>query len=92
MERENITIDKKLLRDILRGERRIEYTLIYDNIISSDPEDGGADHEVVIRRNYDRKFFRLYYTDWDMTYNFHRDFPEKLTEVFPKQITKTIYQ
>ena len=92
MKREKITINKRLLRSILYEEHKENYVLMYDKITGSDPEDGGADHEAVIKRKEDGKFFRVHYTDWDMDYNFERDFPETLTEVFPRQRTTTVYE
>lgn len=91
-EKERIVIDRHTLRDIIYGEKEKDYKLIHDKITSSDPEDGGADHEVVINRKSDNKFFTFYYSDWDMDYNFERDFPENLVEVYPKKVTITIYE
>lgn len=91
MEREIIRIDKIILLDIIREDNEEEFTLVENKITSSDPEDGGADHNVVIKRLSDQKYFRVFYTDWDMDYNFNRDFPEELTEVFPREVITTIY-
>lgn len=72
----------------------IEYVLCENEIVSSDPEDGGADHVVVFKRitKEGEKYFRFLYSDWDMDYNFDSDFPEDAVEVFPKVITKTIFE
>lgn len=90
--REQITIPKERLRDIINEEEDNEYELVEDKIVSSDDEDGGADHVLIIKRIVDEKFFRLRYTDWDMRHNFRRDFPERLGEVFPRPITKFVYE
>lgn len=92
MEREIIIVHKYLLRDVIRGDGSDEFVLIKDTITSSDPEDGGADHTLIIQRLSDKKYFRLYYSDWDLDYNFTDDFPEELIEVFPRQIMTTIYE
>lgn len=68
------------------------FVCVKDEITSSDPEDGGADHDCVIKRLSDNKFFEFIYCDWDMDYNFDRDFPENLKEVFPKDIVVTVYE
>ena len=98
-ERETVTLTKEVLRDIVRqwGSKNttyegIEYSLIEDEITSSDYEDGGADHTVIFKRMSDNKYFSFDYTDWDMEHNFHRDFPNSATEVFPRTITKIIFE
>ena len=96
--REVITIPKRRLRSIIHewdedeGEEETEFELVEDRITSSDDEDGGADHTVVIKRILDEKYFSFSYTDWDMNHNFDRDFPDRLREVFPRPITKIIYE
>lgn len=99
MEREQLTLTQEVLSDIAGtwGSKKIthdgiEYSLTENIITGSDPEDGGADHEVVFKRVSDGKYFKFYYTDWDMDYNFDRDFPNSATEVFPKTITKIVFQ
>ncbi len=86
-------LDKNKTREIIYGDSPDNtYTLVKDEITSSDPEDGGADHTLIIKRNADNKYFRLYYSDWDMQYNFERDFPENFKEVVPKTKTITVYE
>ena len=95
IKRENVTIPKGILRSILRSygsKENYKWVLIEDIITSSDTEDGGADHDVVMQRISDGKYFAFCYTDWDMDYNFERDFPEEVSEVFPIQVTKTEYK
>lgn len=100
MKRETIKIDKEILQMIIFNDSSkmkklkipIEYEMIENKITSADTEDGGADHTVVIKRLSDDKYFSVDYSDWDMEYNFDRDFPETLSEVFPKQITITIFE
>lgn len=67
MKREKITINKRLLRSILFEDHKENYVLIFDKITGSDPEDGGADHDAVIKRKEDGKFFKVSYTDWDVS-------------------------
>ena len=90
--REVIHIDKEYLVEILNQYDESEYVLVRAEITGSDPEDGGADNYAVIQRRSDDKCFSVTYTDWDRYYNFDRDFPEDLIEVFPKQVTVTIYE
>ncbi len=84
------TYEMKKMGILVNGVR--EYSVVEDKITSADAEDGGATHEAIIKRTSDNKYFKLEYTDWDMDYNFESDFPEKLTEVFPKQVTITIFE
>ena len=42
------------------------FVLIEDEIVSSDPEDGGADHEIIIKEVKTGKFFKYFYSDWDI--------------------------
>ena len=91
--REKIHIDKNKLRDILYSRKPLfGFMLVDDTITSADEEDGGAYHDVIIKRIEDDKFFKLQYCNWDIDHNFDSDFPEHLTEVFPKQITITKYE
>lgn len=95
LKREEIHIDRNVLREIIYDiwfSKKADYKIIENKIVSSDLEDGGADHEVVIERIVDNKFFYFEYSDWDMDYNFERDFPENLKEVFPKEKTVIIYE
>ena len=45
MKRETINLDADIIQDILYNDSK-EYIVIEDDIISSDPEDGGSDHDV----------------------------------------------
>lgn len=94
--REKIHIDKEELKEIIfnrnfNANPVYGFILIEDNITSADEEDGGAYHDIILKRVVDDKFFKLQYCNWDIDYNFESDFPENLTEVFPKQITITKY-
>ena len=98
-ERENLILTQDTLRDIVQtwGDKKItheniEYSLVEDEITSSDYEDGGADHSVVFKRLSDDKYFAFDYTDWDLEHNYHRDFPNSATEVFARTITKIIFE
>jgi len=97
-ERETITLPQEALSEIARQwgkpleHEGISYKLEDNEITSSDPEDGGADHIVIFKRESDDKYFRFYYSDWDMDYNFPRDFPDSAEEVFPRSITAIIFE
>jgi hypothetical protein len=78
------------------------FIVVEDKITSSDAEDGGADHDIIIKELATDKFFKGGYTDWDMD---NTDYDEEddeigdrcdlntsLIQVFPKQVTVTIYE
>ena len=83
-------------------DEKTNYKIIKDKITSSDPEDGGADHDLIIQNKNSNKFYYVHYTDWDVDYNF--DFDEdtgecsccdielELKEVFPKKKTFIVYE
>jgi len=94
--REKIELDKDVARELTskwRSKNAIhEYEHVQNIITSSDPEDGGADHILIIKRLSDGKYFRKYYTDWDIDYNYDRDWDGCFEEVFPRQITTTVFE
>ena len=97
MSREKLTLTQKHLADIApqsswRKQEGLEFILVENVITGSDTEDGGADHEVVFSRTLDGKYFKFAYSDWDMDYNFERDFPTTATEVFPKTVSTIIFE
>jgi len=88
---------------LVYSENEVEgFRIIEDNIISSDSEDGGADHEYVIQEISTGKSYAGSYSDWDCdntdydeetnTCDGRVDFDCNLTEVKPKQITVTVYE
>ncbi len=90
------------LYNLLINQNYSKYGIAEDVIISSDPEDGGADHCCIIQEVESLKFYRLYYSDWDIQYNFEInentneitrcDIDCELEEVFPIQKTITVYE
>lgn len=91
MKRESIQIDKNLLKKLIFNAVRTheEYELIESKIHSCDEEDGGGWYTVIIKRKSDNKYFSMEYCDWDIKNNELGGF---LEEVFPKQVTITIYE
>jgi hypothetical protein len=85
-----------------RNDKLTNFKIIKDEITSSDPEDGGAEHEAVIQDKTTLKYYELNYSDWDTDYNFEFDEETEicercdislnLREVFPKQKTITVYE
>jgi len=79
-----------------------DYKFIQDTILFSDSEDGGAHHEAIIQDLSTGKYYKGYYCDWDIEYNFEYDeetgevyrcdFNNDLQEVFPKQVTTTKFE
>lgn len=106
LKREWIKIPKEVLKHLLYdnvfyeeededGSQQLildHYTLIESKCTGADDEDGGGDYDVVIQRVSDEKFFQFHYSNWDIQYNFERDFAEDLYEVYPKRKTITIYE
>ena len=61
-------------------------------LVSSDHESGGAYRILIIQNKLDNKFYSIEYCDWDIDNNDLINYTDTdLVEVFPKQITKTIY-
>lgn len=92
--REIIELTKEILLPLSYDDGDGEdYIYIENEIASADEEDGGAEHDLIIQRISDGKFFSLNYTDWDMSFNYNNKPSEtmRLRECFPKTITKTIY-
>lgn len=96
-------IDENILYKLYREQgyyKGVDFKVIQDEITSSDFEDGGSDHEIVIQDLSTSKFYKGYYTDWDIDFNFEYkngevmrcDFDNDLNEVFPEQITITVYR
>lgn len=84
-EENNIIIDEQELN---------KYEFIEEKIRNVDEYDGGADYEAIIKRKSDDRFYKLTYQEWDIDWEKgdFNNFPEELIEVYPKQITKTIYE
>lgn len=104
MKREVLELNKYTLACIMEwgqeedaGENQAleskDFELIEDTILSSDPDDGGYDAEAIIRRISDNKFFKLKYQEWDFNWEYGHfdDYEPELIEVFPKNITKIVY-
>lgn len=97
-------IDESVLYRLLCGDSNPEdgFTIIEDLIISSDMEDGGADHVYVIKENATGNFFQGGYSDWDIDntdYDWDNevvsgrcDLVTNLRQVYPEQVTKTVYR
>jgi hypothetical protein len=78
------------------------FVVIEDKITSSDAEDGGAEHDIVIKELSTCRFFKGSYSDWDIDNTDYDEEEDKigdrcdlntnLTEVFSKQVTVTIYE
>ena len=93
MKREIVVLGNELLAELTsKYNKNTEYKHISNIITGADAEDGGADHVVVFERLADNKFFQFLYTDWDLEHNFEDDFPDRATEVFPRQVMITVYE
>jgi hypothetical protein len=99
MKREQIELDKDFVHENLTyGTGRYyehngdEYQVIENKITSADSEDGGGWHTLVIQRKSDQRFFRKYYCDWDIEYNFDRDFDGTFSETIAKEKTILVFE
>ena len=78
------------------------FEVVEDKIISSDPEDGGADHDYVLKEVSTGKFYAGSYSDWDIENTDYDedddecgdrvDFNCNLVEVFPEEVTTIVYK
>jgi len=78
------------------------FVFVEDTITGADDEDGGADHDLIIKEVKTGKFYALSYTDWDMDntdwdedeekVGERCDLPDEMTEVKPKKKTITVYE
>jgi len=75
-------------------EEANNYKLISETIDQHDEYDGGSYYTTIIHRLSDNKYFKTSYNDWD--YDWEKgdfdNFEPEFTEVFPKTITKVIYE
>ena len=88
MEREIIKVPEDL-RNEFSGTHDVEfnsevYSFIEDILVLGD----GECHDLIWKRESDRRYFRFGYQYYD--YNYY--YQENLEEVFPEQIIKTIYK
>ncbi len=104
MERKQLNINPATLY-VLLGYGNSEcdgFELINDEITHSDPEDGGADHDYVIKEVSTGDFYKGSYTDWDIENtdydedehlcNDRVDFNCNLTQVFPEKVEVIQYK
>lgn len=87
-------IDRKKLYEIYRAKtwyKGTDYKVMEDTIYASDPEDGGADHTIIIKDLSTDKYYEGDYTDWDLD-NLGEDLEEELIEVFPVEKTIIVYE
>lgn len=104
MKRKILDIDPVILYKMFAmGNNDVSgYSVVEDRITSSDPEDGGADHDYVIQDTSTGEFYSGSYSDWDIDNTEYdeeddvigdrNDFGTRLTQVFPRQVTITVYE
>ena len=91
-----LTQDREKLELILNDNsaaedqlKEMSFTLVKYTQIYFDSEKGYTGNEIVIQRKSDGKYFKGEYGDWGHgIYEYYNDWKE----VFPKQITTTIYE
>jgi len=73
-----LKLNEKVLYDLIWGDYQgKKFRIKSDKITSSDNEDGGASHTIIIEDLETNKTYRGYYTDWDIYYNFNYDDEEQ---------------
>lgn len=102
-----MNINESVLYRILTGNGNNEpFILIEDKITSADAEDGGADHDYVLQEVETGNFYAGSYSDWDIyntdyddedddfdgSINGRCDLNNKLVQVYPEEVTITIYK
>lgn len=107
MEKETLSLNKNTLSVLMKWnvsyntnlpkkyiKEAEDYKVISDDINSVDPEDGGFEATAIILRKSDNKYFSLDYQEWDYHWEFgdFKNYEPELTEVFPKEVTKIIYE
>ncbi len=75
--------------DTMAYEDSVEFSIEESEQIYFDSEKKCSDYEVILKRLSDGKFFKGKYTNWGCG---QYEAEMELTEVFPKTITKTIYE
>jgi hypothetical protein len=100
MTREKINFDDETMNDLWNGvystNSSVEikgdtYTQIA--VINTSEKSDGESHDYIVQRKSDGKYFK--FNVWDAgshNGNIFSDGDDSLTEVFPKTITKTIYE
>ncbi|CAG7581764.1 MAG: hypothetical protein SLAVMIC_01018 [uncultured marine phage] len=77
------------IEDFLGGGSDGTFEHIERYLTMVDDGDGGSYYEVIFKRLSDGKYFCLSYCDWDDVDKAYCNF--QMSEVVPKQITKTIW-
>lgn len=86
--REIVELEFDSWNNFLDSEEYEEYKTVEEKILDTDVEKGIIYWRIILQRTTDNKYFEVLYTQ----YNYVGDnFRGKLTEVFPKQVTTTIY-
>ena len=99
-EREKVELSRNVLYNLIGnygGNGDFEgWKFIDDEITSSDPEDGGAEHTAIISRIEDEKYFQFNWCDWDRENNHYggtfRQESYVVEEVFPREVTTIVYE
>jgi hypothetical protein len=90
MEREKIKISKDLWDDIVEEWKDCEFESVEEEITSLSRWD--ANYLTIVKRKSDGKFFKASWSKGLTEYQDYSNAPSELVEVFPKIITKTIYE
>lgn len=89
MPRETLKIDKEITKEVIRRNPNLDYILVENKITRSDPEDGGADHTLIIKRKSDNKSELSYkHSSFSIIRNMFSDYMSELTktkESLPKK-------
>jgi hypothetical protein len=102
MNRETIELSEHIVRSLIDEnydeddgyieEEDLGFKFIDESVEYTDLEKSYETKSVILKRESDNKYFKFNYIDSIYRYLFEDEiFPLKLKEVFPKQITTTIY-
>ena len=74
-----ITVNANIIYETIRDwyDYEKEFEIVQDEITSADDEDGGAQHEIVLKDLKTNKFYSFSYSDWDMD---NSDYDEETRE------------
>lgn len=82
--------DEELIEQLFNDDDpNSDFEFIEENQTYYDTEKGCSDYRVIVKRKSDGKYFEGNYTKWPAGGS---KYDMEIEEVFPKKITKTIYE
>lgn len=97
--RDTIIVDKDVMHDLTCWEGDEGFETIDIKQLDSDIDKGWEENEIIIKNNQDGRYYKTtYYNSWRDGVNFDKEKTVdgvrmvRAQEVFPRQITTTIYE